>query len=117
MLQQEAEHLAHAKYRADSERGLDGRRVAVPDLAHERKSRLRRCALTARALCSARSASFAGCSERRELPAKQGARETPASARLRVFRERGMETRSWRVARALSAWSLSPAFVSARAWG
>jgi hypothetical protein len=33
MLQQEAEHLAHAKYRADSEAGLDGRRVAVPDLA------------------------------------------------------------------------------------
>src|ERR1017187_4128976 len=33
MLQQEAEHLAHAKYRADSETGLDGRRVAVPDLA------------------------------------------------------------------------------------
>ena len=34
-LQQEAEHLAHAKYGADSERGLDGRRVAVPDLAPE----------------------------------------------------------------------------------
>ena len=33
MLQQEAEHLAHAKYRADSEAGLDRRRVAVPDLA------------------------------------------------------------------------------------
>ena len=33
MLEQEAEHLAHAKYRADSETGLDGRRVAVPDLA------------------------------------------------------------------------------------
>jgi hypothetical protein len=33
MLHQEAEHLAHAKYRADSEAGLDRRRVAVPDLA------------------------------------------------------------------------------------
>ena len=36
MLQQEAEHLAHAKYRADSEAGVDGRRVAVPDLARSR---------------------------------------------------------------------------------
>jgi hypothetical protein len=36
MLQQEAEHLAQAKYRADSEAGLDGRRVAVPDLATSR---------------------------------------------------------------------------------
>ena len=33
MLQQEAEHLAHAKHRADSEAGLDWRRVTVPDLA------------------------------------------------------------------------------------
>ena len=32
MLQQETEHLAHAKYRAVSEVGLDGRRAAVPDL-------------------------------------------------------------------------------------
>jgi hypothetical protein len=37
MLQQEAEHLAHAKYRADSEAGLDRRRVAVPDLARSRR--------------------------------------------------------------------------------
>jgi len=36
MLQQEAEHLAHAKYRDDSEAGLDRRRVAVPDLAKSR---------------------------------------------------------------------------------
>ena len=36
MLQQEAEHLAHAKYCAYSEAGLDGRRVAVPDLAKRR---------------------------------------------------------------------------------
>jgi hypothetical protein len=39
MLQQEAEHLAHAKYRADSEAGLDRRRVAVPDLAKSRRAR------------------------------------------------------------------------------
>jgi hypothetical protein len=58
MLQQEAEHLAHAKYGADSERGLDGRRVAVPDLAHERNSRLRRSAVTAAALCTAQSRSL-----------------------------------------------------------
>ena len=36
MLQHEAEHLAHEKYRADSEAGLDGRRVAVPQLANKR---------------------------------------------------------------------------------
>ena len=33
MLQQEAEHLAHAKYAPTAKAGLDGRRVAVPDLA------------------------------------------------------------------------------------
>jgi hypothetical protein len=78
MLQQEAEHLAHAKYRADSEAGLDGRRVAVPDLA---KTRARPTAGHGpRSLQAAESGHPRSAGEIAELPLNQPCGELTASA-------------------------------------
>jgi hypothetical protein len=56
----------------------------------------------------ARPASRAASMRRPEPPATEGARERPASARLRVCRQRSVETRRWRAAGARQGASRDP---------